>query len=164
MGYLQSSRFTPKISMEILANLSKTTVKQLRRVGRGYGSKKGGHTTGRGAKGDKVRGKTRITFDGTKIKKGWIKRLPFLRGKNRLNSIKSVSIINLADLEKWFKAGDKVTRETLVKTSLIKDADYKKTIKILGQGKLTKALTIKNLVLTETAKAQIVSAGGKIEA
>lgn len=150
--------------MEILATLSKTTTKQSRRVGRGYGSKKGGHTTGRGAKGDKVRGTTKITFDGSKIKKGWIKRLPFLRGKNRLNSQKQFSIINLADLEKWFKAGDTVTRESLVKTSLIKDVDFKKNIKILGNGKLTKALTIQGLRVTETAKLQIVSAGGKIEA
>lgn len=150
--------------MEILASLSKTTVKQSRRVGRGYGSKKGGHTTGRGAKGDKVRGKTRITFDGTKIKKGWIKRLPFLRGKHRLNSQKSVSIITLANLEKWFKAGDTVSRETLVSQSLIKDVDFGKSIKVLGSGKLTKALTIKGLVLTETAKTQIVAVGGKIEA
>ena len=69
--------------METLNQLSKTTKKQQKRVGRGYGSGVGGHTTGRGSKGDKVRGKTRITFDGTKIKKGWIKRTPFLRGDRR---------------------------------------------------------------------------------
>ncbi len=82
--------------MNILTNLSKSTQKSNRRVGRGYGSGKGGHTTGRGAKGDNVRGKTKLTFDGSKIKKGWIKRMPFMRGKNRLTSQYTYTIINSA--------------------------------------------------------------------
>ena len=70
--------------MDILSNLQKTVAKTAKRVGRGIGSGVGGHTTGRGAKGDNVRGHGKLTFDGTKIKKSWLKRLPFLRGKHRL--------------------------------------------------------------------------------
>ncbi len=59
-----------------LEQLSKTTVKSKKRVGRGYGSGKGGHTVGRGAKGDKARGKIGLTFEGTKVKKSLINRFP----------------------------------------------------------------------------------------
>ena len=54
--------------MEILSQLTKITSKPTRRRGRGIGSGLGGHTVGRGTKGDKARGKTKLTFDGTKIK------------------------------------------------------------------------------------------------
>lgn len=149
--------------MDILSSLSKSTSHPLRRVGRGYGSKKGGHTTGRGAKGDKVRGTTRITFDGTKIKKGWIKRTPFLRGKHRLLPATLHSLITLASLEKWFKAGEVVDRQSISQKSGLKEVDLNPSLKVLAQGKLTKALTIKGLTYSESAKSQILAAGGKIE-
>jgi len=149
--------------MDILSSLTKSTIRPSRRVGRGYGSKKGGHTTGRGAKGDKVRGTTRITFDGTKIKKGWIKRTPFLRGKHRLLPASEHTLITLASLEKWFKAGDTVDRQSISRKSGIKETDLSKSIKVLAQGKLTKALTFKGINFSESAKSQILAAGGKIE-
>ena len=134
-------------------NLIKTVTKSARRVGRGIGSKKGGHTTGRGAKGDKVRGKTKITFDGTKIKKGWIKRLPFLRGKHRLQAKASETIFNLDYLEKNFKVGDTVDLKSLKCAAA----------KILADGKLTKSLTIKGIKISKTAQEKIIAAGGKID-
>ena len=149
--------------MEILSQLNKTVGKPLRRVGRGIGSKKGGHTTGRGAKGDKVRGKTRITFDGTKIKKGWIKRLPFLRGKHRLTPTSIETNFDFDQLEKWFKAGESVDRETLSKKSKLKIVDMNREIKILSSGKLTKALNFKGLKFSESARKKIIALGGKIE-
>ena len=54
-----------------LNKLSKTANKKKKRVGRGYGSGKGGHTVGRGAKGLKARGKVKLTFEGTKTKKSF---------------------------------------------------------------------------------------------
>ena len=48
----------------ILSTLNKTTVKSAKRIGRGIGSGKGGHTTGRGQKGQNSRGKIKLTFDG----------------------------------------------------------------------------------------------------
>ncbi len=66
-----------------LHNLTKINAKPKKRIGRGYGSGKGGHTVGRGAKGKKARGKVGLTFSGTKTKKTWFKRIPVWRGKNK---------------------------------------------------------------------------------
>ena len=54
-----------------------------KRVGRGYGSGKGGHTVGRGQKGQKTRRKLNILFEGLKVKKSFIKRLPKTRGRGK---------------------------------------------------------------------------------
>jgi large subunit ribosomal protein L15 len=147
--------------MELLNQLSKSTTKQNRRVGRGIGSCKGGHTTGRGSKGDKIRGKTKITFDGTKIKKGWIKRLPFLRGKHRLLAKESAVIFNFNHIEKWFKKDEIVSPETLSKKSGLHISKLS-DIKILADGKLTKPLTFSNLKISSGASRQIQALGGKI--
>ena len=149
--------------METLSQLSKTTVKQDRRVGRGYGSQKGGHTTGRGAKGDKVRGKTRITFDGTKIKKGWIKRTPFLRGKHRVLASAVLFTYNLVQLEKWFEAGALVDVKSLAKKVGINEKLLIDNVKILGSGNITKALNFKGILFSESAKQKILASGGKID-
>ncbi|HAP37775.1 hypothetical protein A2574_02820 [Candidatus Shapirobacteria bacterium RIFOXYD1_FULL_38_32] len=149
--------------MEILNSLSKTTTKSARRRGRGYGSKSGGHTTGRGAKGDLVRGKSKLTFDGTKIKKGWIKRLPFLRGKHRTNSRASNLAFNLYQIEKWFKKDEIVSKESLTKKANLPKSEIPKTFKILSTGGITKALTFKGLTLSKTTQRLILKADGKIE-
>lgn len=146
--------------METLNQLSKITTKSRRRVGRGIGSGSGGHTTGRGAKGDKVRGKTKMTFDGTKIKKSWIKRLPFLRGKHRLLSKNIKTVFNLSQLEKWFKDQAIVDKKSLSEKS---KQTIKGQIKILSKGNLSKKLTIKGMLISEIAKKKIIAAGGKIE-
>jgi len=139
--------------MNIQSNLPKTTTKQQKRVGRGYGSGVGGHTTGRGSKGDKVRGTTRITFDGTKIKKGWIKRTPFLRGKHRTLKLGTYTVFNLSRIDGMFKAGDTVDLKSLCCTSA----------KILSSGTLTKALNFKGLMYSAAAKDAILASGGKID-
>jgi len=64
-----------------LSALPKIVTKSKKRVGRGYGSGKGGHTTGRGAKGQNIRGKVPLYFEGTPMRKSLIRRLPMLRGK-----------------------------------------------------------------------------------
>jgi len=148
--------------MDILSNLPKTTQKQSKRLGRGYGSKKGGHTSSRGAKGDNARGKTKLTFDGTKIKKSWIKRLPFMRGKHRLLSQVKYKVITLDQLNKWFKDSDTVNLSTLAKKSNLSVNDLNNGVKILATGKIEKALTIEKLMLSETASSKILAAGGKI--
>ena len=138
--------------MDTLHQLIKTVDKSQKRRGRGIGSGVGGHTTGRGAKGDKIRGKTKITFDGTKIKKGWIKRAPFLRGKHRNLKRSQSAIFGLGQIEKMFSAGQTVSPETLKVTN----------VKILANGKLTKALTFKSLRISASAQKQISAAGGTI--
>lgn len=54
-----------------------------KRLGRGYGSGKGGHTSGRGQKGQKSRTKIHILFEGLKVKKSTLKKFPLLRGKGK---------------------------------------------------------------------------------
>lgn len=149
--------------METLNKLLKTTTKQQKRRGRGIGSGVGGHTTGRGAKGDKIRGKTKITFDGTKIKKGWIKRLPFLRGKHRVLSQENLFIFNFIDLERMFKADDLIDATTLGKKIGISEKILINRTKILAKGKLTKAFNFKGVLFSDRAKNQIIAAGGKID-
>ncbi len=60
-----------------------------KRLGRGYGSGKGGHTSGRGQKGQKSRGRIHPLFEGQKTKKSLIQRLPLLRGKGKNKPQKS---------------------------------------------------------------------------
>ena len=146
-----------------LNTLPKITTKRIKRVGRGYGSGVGGHTVGRGAKGFKARNKLPLTFDGTKIKKSWLKRLPLWRGKGKFNSLSAKSVgINLDLLEVNFKKGEKVDLENLVKKGLIKGTEAKLNVKILGRGKLSKNLMVL-LPCSQKAKEKIVKAGGKVE-
>jgi len=149
--------------MEILNQLSKISQKPKRRIGRGIGSTNGGHTVGRGSKGLKSRGKVRLTFDGTKIKKGWIKRLPFLRGKHRLLSHKKPLVFNLTQVDKLFKKDETVTLASLAKKANFSLKKPNVFVKILATGELTKALKFKDILLSESAKKKIINAGGKID-
>jgi large subunit ribosomal protein L15 len=139
--------------MTLLSNLTPIVAKSQKRVGRGIGSGKGGHTTGRGQKGDKARGSTKITFEGTKIKKSWIKRLPFLRGKHRvLPQKQGLVVINLVKVAR-------MDTKTVIEPSLFK-AKY---LKVLGQGQLTSAYHFRNVTLSAAARRKIEAAGGKID-
>lgn len=150
--------------MNILSTLKKTTTKQAKRVGRGIGSGVGGHTTGRGAKGDNVRGHGKLTFDGTKIKKSWLKRLPFLRGKHRLLPKEDTIIINFALISKWFKNGETVDRKSVFqKFDRATKKDLTKKIKVLSTGDLDKKLTFQGVELSKKAAAKVLASGGKIE-
>lgn len=148
--------------MEILNNLTKIKDKSSRRLGRGIGSSLG-RTAGRGQKGDKARGKTKLTFDGTKIKKGWIKRLPFLRGKFRLQKRNFSIIFRLDQIATWYKENEVVDVKSLAKKSKISVAQLNKTIKILSSKEFSKALTFKGLEFSDAARKQIIAANGKIE-
>ncbi len=147
----------------MLNSLKKTTHKGKKRIGRGYGSKKGGHTSTRGSKGAKARYKIKLTYDGTKIKKGWIKRLPLLRGKNKNKSQKVKLAIDLNQLEKWYKAKETVGREDVLQKLNVKKADEKKIqIKVLSRGKLTKPLTV-TIPCSANAIEEIIAQGGQVK-
>jgi len=149
--------------MEILTQLTKITSKPARRCGRGIGSGLGGHTSGRGAKGDNARGKTKLTFDGTKIKKGWIKRLPFLRGKNRLTNQKNIVNFNLTQIDKWFIKDELVDLNSLSQKTHISFKRLNAKVKILSAGEITKALNFKDVLVSTSASKKIIAAGGKID-
>jgi large subunit ribosomal protein L15 len=145
-----------------LSNLPKITERQAKRIGRGYGSGKGGHTVGKGNKGEKARGDIPLTFAGTKMKKSLLKRLPFMRGKGKNKSFsKDCVIIDLDEL-KDFPNGSTVDVAALVKAGLVQEdeANYF-GVKILGDGELKVALKVK-LAVSGGARSKIEKAGGQI--
>jgi large subunit ribosomal protein L15 len=133
--------------------------KKARQIGR---AGQRGKTSGRGTKGQNARAghKKRPEI------RDFIKRVPKLRGrgKNLNTSIQTKSlIVNLINLEKSFKDGDIINRETLINSGLIKkNSGALSKIKILGTGNVTKKLTIKGCLVSATAKSAIEKAGGAI--
>lgn len=144
-----------------LNKLPKTKAKSKKRVGRGYGSGKGGHTAGRGQKGQKSRNKVGLLFEGTKMRKSLIRRLPMRRGKLRFKSFKkrpfilNVKYLNLLD------NGTEVDLEILVKKGLVDKEAEKLGVKVLGEGVLQKKLKVL-LPVSKGARKKIEKAGGKV--
>lgn len=128
-----------------------------KRVGRGTGSGHG-KTSGRGNKGQNARsgGGVRPGFEGGQTP--LFKRLP-KRGFTNVNR-KEYAIVNLEQLN-VFKDNAVVTLELLVKNGLVKN-EYD-GVKVLGNGKLEKKLTVKAQKFSKSAEKAIVEAGGKIE-
>ncbi|AUJ31328.1 50S ribosomal protein L15 [Liquorilactobacillus nagelii] len=125
------------------------------RVGRGTSSGNG-KTAGRGQKGQKARSKVRLGFEGGQMP--LFRRMP-KRGFQNINR-KEYAIVNLETLEK-FDNGTEVTPTLLVEKKVIKDE--KDGIKVLGNGKLTKKLTVKANKFSTAAKEAIETAGGQAE-
>lgn len=118
-----------------------------------------GKTSGRGHKGQKSRsgGGVRPGFEGGQMPLH--RRLP-KRGFNNVRFQDKIAIVNLISLEKHFEDGDTVNMDTLKAVRLVKGT-YD-SIKILGQGKLSKKLIIENCALSASAKEQIEALGGSI--
>lgn len=128
-----------------------------KRIGRGHGSGTG-KTAGKGHKGQKARsgGSIKPGFEGGQMPLQ--RRLP-KRGFNPLTH-KEYALVNLRDLE-LFAAGTVVDVEVLGKAGLI--GQLKDGVKILGDGELTKALTIKAHKFSKSAQDKIAAAGGNVE-
>ncbi|MDS1014987.1 50S ribosomal protein L15 [Lentilactobacillus buchneri] len=125
------------------------------RKGRGRSAGKG-KTAGRGQKGQKARSKTRVGFEGGQMP--LYRRIP-KRGFNNINR-KEYAVVNVVKLES-FDNGTEVTPELLQQSGLVKNA--KSGIKILGEGELTKKLTVKANKFSKAAQSVIENADGKIE-
>ncbi len=127
------------------------------RVGRGHGSGNG-KTAGKGQKGQKSRsgGKIRVGFEGGQMP--LYRRLP-KRGFTCINS-KKIIAINVSDLER-FEADSVVTIDTLKEVGYVKNV-YD-GVKVLGNGDLTKKLTVQANAFSKGAIAKIEAAGGKAE-
>ena len=130
-----------------------------KRVGRGPGSGKG-KTSGRGMNGQLSRagGGKRAGFEGGQTPLA--RRLPKLPGFTNINRVEYVPV-NVKVLEERFEAGEVVDRDALVAKGVVKHQDD--LVKILGDGELTKALTVKVDKVSAGAKAKIEAAGGKVE-
>ena len=132
-------------------------VKDVKRVGRGHGSGNG-KTAGKGHKGQKARsgGSIRPGFEGGQT--ALARRIP-KRGFNNIFATK-YAIINVSDLDK-FVDGTVVDTELLKASGIIKkEMDG---LKVLGNGELTKNLTVKAAKFSAAAKEKIEKAGGKAE-
>ena len=126
------------------------------RRGRGHASGNG-KTAGKGHKGQKARsGAPRTGFEGGQMP--LYRRLP-KRGFTNRNTL-DIEAINISALER-FDNDTEVTVETLIEAGVIRNP--KDGVKILGNGELTKKLTVKANAFSESAKAKIEALGGKAE-
>lgn len=126
-----------------MEKLPKIVKRSKKRVGRGIGSGKGGHTAGRGQKGQKSMGDIAVLFEGMKTKKSLLKRLPLLRGKGKFGAAKKPVVVTLEDLDK-LASGSEITVELLIKEGIVdKQKATKNGVKVLGGGKNTKEFTFK---------------------
>jgi large subunit ribosomal protein L15 len=145
-----------------LHEISTTTKRQTKkRVGRG-GLR--GKTSGRGMKGQKAR-------KGNSVRpavRDVIKKIPKLRGhgKNRARTVVPklpALVVNVAELEHAFEAGAVVTPESLAAAKLIAAGKSRnQRVKVLGQGNISKKLTITGCQVSKTAAEKITAAGGTI--
>ena len=131
--------------------------KKSKRIGRGHGSG-WGKTAGKGHKGQKARsgGSIRPGFEGGQMPLQ--RRIP-KRGFNNIFA-KTIIAVNVAALE-VFEDGAEVNAQALAEKGIVKKACD--GIKILGNGSLTKKLTVKANAFSESAKQKIETAGGKAE-
>lgn len=132
--------------------------KDRKRVGRGPGSGMG-KTSTRGHKGLKARsgGSVRPGFEGGQMP--IYRRLPKRGFKNY--PFKTINaVLNVQDLDR-FEDGTQITAEVLRDAGLVKGRVD--GVKILGQGELTKKFTLKDVLVSKTAREKIESAGGSVE-
>ncbi len=132
--------------------------KDIKRVGRGLGSGLG-KTSGRGENGQNKRsgGGVRPLFQGGQL--SFVHRLPKRGFNNPFGDV--FAIVNVADLE-VFEDGTVITAELLKQKRIIGKIE-KSGLKVLGNGKLTKKLTVKAKKFSKTAEKKITKAGGSIE-
>jgi large subunit ribosomal protein L15 len=142
-----------------LHELKPTTKRSYRkRVGRG-GSR--GKTSGRGTKGQKARAGHRIM----PAIREQLKKLPKLRGYKQKSIQDKPLVINVSALETAFGAGESVTPVVLIERGIVrarKGATPK--VKILGDGELSKKLSVSGCVVSASAREKIEKAGGTIAA
>lgn len=133
--------------------------KKRMRVGRGESSGKG-KTCGRGTKGGGARagGGPKYGTEGGNMP--LYRRLP-KRGFNNNYFAQRFSIVNVADLEQHFAAGETVDASSLIAKGLIRDDRY--PVKVLGDGELTKKLSVVAGKFSKQAAEKITKAGGSMQ-
>lgn len=144
--------------MSSLNQLISISQKPSKRIGRGYGSGKGGHTSSRGTKGQLSRrgGKVPLWFEGGQLP--LIKRLPMLRGKGRLQSLSNVAVIKVGQLNNVNT--EVITVDSLKLVKLI--SSKAKKIKIIAGGRLSHSVEIRGIQVTDGARIVIERAGGRV--
>lgn len=142
----------------LLANLPKIVQTPKKRLGRGFGSGVGGHTVGRGQKGQKTRGVMPLWFEGGQLP--LVRRTPFIKGKHRFQVINDQpTAVNFDLLSKHFEDKAVVDNSSLAKALKVSEKVAKYGFKVIATGKLTKALEVKVAASAGAIKA-IEAAGG----
>lgn len=133
-----------------------------KRLGRGTGSGKGGHTVGRGNKGQKARAGNKHLqgFEGGQVP--LFKRLPQMGGF-KSHTAQEVVNINLSDLNA-FRDGAKVSAKDLIAKKILETTSKKALVKILGNGTLEKKLTLIGFIYSKSAKEALEKAGCELQA
>ena len=136
------------------------STKKRKRIGRGPGSGHG-KTAGKGHKGLKARsgGGARPGFEGGQMP--LYRRLP-KRGFVPYGGKTEFAIVNLKDVVARFAAGSVVDPDSLLQARLIKKAD-RGAVKILGEGDVSHALTVRAHKISESARRKVEAAGGRVE-
>jgi large subunit ribosomal protein L15 len=129
---------------------------KVKRLGRGDSSGHGGTST-RGHKGHKARSGYRLPFNFEGGQMPLVRRIP-KRGFTHLKKYK-IEIVNLNQIDKKFNEGEEINPEKLKEKGLIKKTEF---VKILGEGNLTKKLTISAHQFSKKAREKIEKVGGKI--
>lgn len=135
------------------------STKARKRVGRGPASGTG-KTAGRGLNGQKSRsgGGKGAGFEGGQTPLA--RRLPKLPGFRNINRVEYLPV-NVSRIEKYYETGEVVDGDSLAAKGIIKNPNS--LVKVLGDGEITKAVTVKVDKVSASAKAKIEAAGGKVE-
>lgn len=149
-----------------LHQLKKIKDKKAKRIGRGYGSGKGGHTVGKGQKGQASR-------SGFQPLRSWIRSskilsIPKLRGLGKRSAHRGYfkskvkkKVLNVSDLNE-LNDGTVVDHKFLTKQGIVNVKSKPTEVKILGDGELEKKITVAGLEVSKTARKKIEDAGGKV--
>lgn len=131
--------------------------KKQKRIARGG---KRGTTSGRGTKGQKSRTGHRIR----PAERDFIKKIPKLRGYQFKSIQKEPIVLNVGDLEKYFKDGGDVNLKTLAEKKLIKKSQGGfPIVKLLGSGDISIKLLVSDCQISKSAKEKIEKAGGQVK-
>jgi large subunit ribosomal protein L15 len=144
----------------MIHEITKKAGKNKRRVRVGRGESSGlGKTAGRGNKGARSRAGWSLNpqYQGGQI--NFIQKMP-KRGFTNAPFRKEYHVVNVKAIEAVASAGDEVTAETLAAAGIIRDA--KLPLKILGEGEITKKVTVSAAKFSASARAKIEKAGGTV--
>lgn len=135
---------------------TKIVARGKKRVGQGHGSGRG-KTAGRGTKGQKARRDIPLKFEGGALP--LIKRLPFLRGKDKNKSFRAKPFILDVSVLAAFPKDATIDVKALVEKKLVSEQALQDGVKILGNGDIAQAVKV-NVPVSKSAAAKIEKAGG----
>lgn len=141
------------------SNLPPVKTEKTKRIGRGYGSGKGGHTVGRGTKGHGARtgADKHLWFEGGQLPS--VRRYPWQRGKSRLQSLSKVQSVTLMNIVG--RGLTEVNPLSLFQAGLIDDAAL--PVKLIGMAEVKNAITVTDVRVSAGVRERITAAGGSVQ-